>query len=173
VGWPAAASLAVLALCLAISVYTDLRARLILDKVTLPALAFELLLAGAIGGRPLLVEALGGMLLCWLPIFVASLIPASVAARFSRRSAEEFDPGAVMMGEGDAKLMAVVGATAGAGGGWTFALGALVWVSIAGGAQGVIAQIWSRLQGNDKPVFVPFCVAIAAGTVLAWTVAWP
>ena len=149
--WLGGVSLAVLALCLAISVYTDLRWRLILDVVTAPALLLELLLLGLAGGHEQLVSSLTGTAVLFVPLFLASL------------------PKRPLIGEGDAKLMAVVGAAAG----WPSALLVLFWVSIAGGVQAAAALAWARLRGAEKPEYVPYGVAIAAGAALAWTVGWP
>ena len=149
--WPVTASLAVLGLCLAISVYTDLRWRLILDVVTAPALLLELLLLGQAGGKEQLYSSLAGMAALFLPLFLSSL------------------PKRPLIGEGDAKLMAVVGAAAG----WPSALLVLFWVSVAGGVQAAAALAWARVRRQEKPEYVPYGVAIAAGTVLAWTVGWP
>jgi prepilin signal peptidase PulO-like enzyme (type II secretory pathway) len=56
--------------------------------------------------------------------------------------------------------MAVVGAALG----WPFSLLALVVITIAGGAQAVIWLLAARLGGREKPRYVPYAVAIAAGT---------
>ncbi len=141
----------VLGLCLAISLYTDLRHRLILDVVTAPALLAELLLLGQAGGREQLYSSLIGMAVLFVPLLLSSL------------------PKRPLIGEGDAKLMAVVGAAAG----WPSALLVLFWVSVAGGVQAAAALAWARMRGGEKPEYVPYGVAIAAGTVLAWVVGWP
>jgi Flp pilus assembly protein protease CpaA len=140
------AALAILALALAVSVVTDLRDRLILDVVTFPALAIELLLAAVAGGRPGLWTAIGGVALLWLPLYLCSL------------------PRRPWMGEGDAKLMAVVGAVAG----WPGAVNVLFWVSVAGGVQAVLALAWARVTGQPRPDYVPYGVAVAAGSVCAF-----
>ena len=149
--WPTTASLVVLGLCLVLSVYTDLRFRLILDVVTAPALLLELVLLGQAGGREQLYSSLTGMAVLFVPLFLSSL------------------PKRPLIGEGDAKLMAVVGAAAG----WPSALLVLFWVSVAGGVQAAGALAWARVRGGERPESVPYAVAIAAGTVLAWVVGWP
>jgi Flp pilus assembly protein protease CpaA len=144
--WTVVAAAAILVVALIASVITDLRSRLILDVVTLPALGGVLLLATIAGGRPALLNAIGGGACLWLPLFLCSL------------------PKRPWIGEGDAKLMAVVGAVAG----WPTALVVLFWVSIAGGVQALLAILWARLAGSERPAHVPYGVAIAAGTVGAF-----
>ena len=134
---------AALAIALAISVATDLRSRLVLNIVTLPALAVVLLSAFVAGGRGLLVNSLWGVLACAGPLLLASL------------------PG--WIGMGDVKLMAVVGAALG----WPAALAALFWVTVAGGAQAALQLIIARVRGAEKPKYVPYACAIAAGTLAA------
>ena len=135
---------AALWLALAVSVATDLRRRLILNAVTLPALAVVLGIylwqgdSSAVGGSLL------GLAVCAGPFFVAAL------------------PG--WMGMGDAKLMAVVGAALG----WPLALLALLYVSIAGGAQALLWIAIARVRGRERPRYVPYAVAIAAGTLGAF-----
>jgi len=138
--WPVQAALLVLLAALAISVVTDLRRRVILNAVTLPAVGAVLLLFGATGGTQALTSSLLGIAVCAGPFFVAAL------------------PG--WMGMGDVKLMAVVGAALG----WPLALMALLGVSIAGGLQAVLWVVVARLRGQERPRYVPYAVAIAAGT---------
>jgi prepilin signal peptidase PulO-like enzyme (type II secretory pathway) len=149
--WPVTASLVVMGLCLFASVVTDLKWRLIRDVVTAPALLLELLLLGHAGGPAQLHSSLLGMAALFVPLFLASL------------------PRRPLVGEGDAKLMAVVGAEAG----WPSALLVLFWVSVAGGVQALLAIAWARLRGEERPEYVPYGVAIAAGAALAWVVGWP
>ena len=136
--------LAALALALAISVATDLRSRLVLNLVTLPALAVVLLCAFVGGGRARLVSSLLGVLACAGPFLLASL------------------PG--WIGMGDVKLMAVVGAALG----WPVALAALFWVTVAGGVQAALQLLVARVRGAEKPRYVPYACAIAAGTLAAF-----
>ena len=145
------AALSVLTLALAVSVVTDLKWRLILDLVTLPALALELGLLTFTGGREQLFSSITGVAVLWLPMFLASL------------------PKRPLIGEGDAKLMAVVGAAAG----WPGALIVIFWVSVAGGVQALAAILLARLRGRPKPDYVPYAVAIAAGALIAWTYGAP
>ena len=162
--WPVAATLFVLAAALVISAVTDLLRRTIYDAVTLPALALELLLLAYAGGRGQLLSSIGGVALLWLPLFLGSFVDAA-GGRLRIRWAPE----RAVFGEGDAKLMAVAGAAAG----WPSAVLVLVWVSLATGVQAALALLWARLRGREKPVYVPMGLAIAAGTLLAWTVGVP
>jgi prepilin peptidase CpaA len=124
-------------------VITDLRSRKILDVVTLPALAVTLLAYGVQGGAGEVLNSLAGLAICAVPFAIASV------------------PG--WIGMGDVKLMALVGAVAG----WPLGVMALVYVSVAGGAQALAQLVWARLRGRERPKYVPYAVAIAAGTVLA------
>ncbi len=140
-------ALAVLAAALAASVVTDLRSRLILNRVTLPSLLLvvlcHLLAAGPVGWTAGLRTSLLGLLVCAGPLFIASL--------------------AGLVGMGDAKLMAVVGAALG----FPWALAALFWVAVAGGAQALLQITVARVRGAERPRSVPYACAIAAGTVAA------
>jgi prepilin peptidase CpaA len=140
-------ALAVLAAALAASVVTDLRSRLILNRVTLPSLLLVVLchlVAAAPADWPAgLRSSLLGLAVCGGPLFFASL--------------------AGFVGMGDAKLMAVVGAALG----FPWALAALFWVAVAGGAQALLLVVVARLRGAERPRHVPYACAIAAGTVAA------
>ena len=138
------AILAALCVALAVSVATDLRCRLILDVVTLPVLALVLGIYARQGGTSALTDSILGLAVCAGPFFVAA---------FPR-----------WMGWGDAKLMAVVGAALG----WPLAFMALLYVSIAGGAQALLWIVFAKLRGREKPKYVPYAVAIAAGTLGAF-----
>jgi prepilin peptidase CpaA len=137
-----------LGIALAISVVTDLRSRLIYDVVTLPALGVELLLIFLAAGAPGLLDAAIGILIAAGPFALGSAVNA--------------------IGMGDVKLMAVVGAVAGAAGGWSGAVQVLAWVAIAGGVQAGAQWIWAIARKKERPKYVPYGVAIAAGTVGAW-----
>jgi prepilin peptidase CpaA len=141
------AALAVLAAALAASVVTDLRSRLILNSVTLPSLLLVVLchLLAAPPGEWLagLRSSLLGLAVCAGPLLLASF--------------------AGVVGMGDAKLMAVVGAALG----FPWALAALFWVAMAGGAQGLLQIAIARLRGAERPRYVPYACAIAAGTLAA------
>ena len=88
------------------------------------------------------------------------------------------------IGAGDVKLMAAVGAL---GGGWAFALRAMMLSALVGAAMAIGVLIWQRrlLQGlrdsarvlftlrrtkheGAPPTTIPYGVAIAVGTVWAW-----
>ena len=144
VPWQLQVALAALFLALAISVITDLRSRLIYNVVTLPALAVVLVCFTWAGGSEALVDCLIGLAVCAAPLLLASLRGA--------------------VGMGDVKLMALVGAAAG----WPGSLAVLVYVSLAGGLQALLWLIAAKLRGEDRPKYVPYGVAIAAGTVAAF-----
>jgi len=141
-------ALATLFLALAISVVTDLRRRLILNAVTMPALAVIAVCIVWLGGFTLLAEAALGVLVCAGPLALAMLKNA--------------------MGAGDVKLMALSGAVAGAAAGWPFALTILLYVSIAGGVQAVAWIIAAKARGQERPKYVPYGLSIAAGTIAAF-----
>lgn len=141
-------ALATLLAALGISVVTDLRRHLILDVVTLPALAIAAACASSLGGWALLAEAGAGALVCAGPLALATLRG--------------------WMGAGDVKLMAVAGAVSGIAAGWPFSVQLLLYVALAGGAQALFWIIGARLRGRPGPKYVPYGVAIAAGTVAAF-----
>ncbi len=143
--WQLHVSLVALFLALAISVVTDLRSRLIYNVVTLPALAIVLVAFTWLGGAEALVDCLIGLAVCAIPLLLASLRGA--------------------VGMGDVKLMALAGAAAG---GLLPAFAVLVYVSLAGGAQALLWLAAAKLRGQDRPKYVPYGVAIAAGTVAAF-----
>lgn len=141
-------ALLILVAALAISVVTDLRQRKILNRVTYPAF---LAMAACIvwrGGPILLFEGALGAIVCAVPLLLLSL-----------RSA---------MGEGDVKLMALCGLTAGAAGGWSFALTLLAHVAIAGGIQALLWIAVALLRKKPRPRSVPYALSIAAGTASAF-----
>ncbi len=139
------AALAILAAALAASVVTDLRSRLIYNWVTLPALLVELILVALAAGWPGLRDSLLALLICAGPLALGSAFGA--------------------IGMGDVKLMAVVGVVAGSP---SAALNVLLSVSIAGGAQAIGQWVYARARGREKPKYVPYGVAIAAGTFATW-----
>jgi prepilin peptidase CpaA len=146
--WQAKVALATLLAALATSVVTDLRSRLILNAVTLPALAIIAACIIWLGGLALLGEAALGALVCAGPLALAMLKNA--------------------MGAGDVKLMALCGAVSGAAAGWPFSLTVLLYVSVAGGAQAALWILAARLRGEARPKHVPYGLSIAAGTVAAF-----
>jgi Flp pilus assembly protein protease CpaA len=147
---PAKIALITLGLALAISVVTDLRSHLILNVVTIPALLIVLACMFWLGRLPLLTYAVVGAL-------VSAGIPA-IAALVNAR----------LMGWGDVKLLAVCGAVAGAAAGWGFAFMVFVYVSIAGGIEAAAWIVAARVRGRERPKYVPYGLAIAAGTAYAF-----
>src|SRR5947207_15534802 len=147
--WTIRAAVLVTAAALSISVVTDLRRRVILNWVTVPALAVVIALFGISGGWPLVKNSLVGMAVCAVPMLLAAL------------------PG--WIGMGDAKLIAVCGAAAG----FPAALTVLLFVTVAGGLQAAISLAGARLRGSAPPSHVPYACSIAAGTVAAFIVPAP
>ena len=145
---PAELALVTLAAALAVSVVTDLRGRLILNVVTLPALAIASACIFWLGGFSLLAEAGIGVLVCAGPFALMMLRG--------------------WMGAGDVKLMAVCGAVSGAAAGWPFSLAVLLYVAVAGGLQSVAWMIAAKLRGRERPKYVPYGLSIAAGTLSAF-----
>ena len=146
-------ALLTLAVALVISVVTDLHRRLILNVVTLPALAVVAVCVFWLGGLALLADAALGVLVCAAPFALMMLRG--------------------WMGAGDVKLMAVCGAVSGAAAGWPFSLAVLLYVAIAGGAQSAAWMLVAKRRGRERPKYVPYGLAIAAGTAAAflWGVA--
>jgi Flp pilus assembly protein protease CpaA len=142
--WTIRIGLFALAAALAISIVTDLRRRLILNWVTIPALALVIGLSGAAGGWPLVRNSLLGMAICAFPLLVAAI------------------PGWV--GMGDVKLIAVCGAAAG----YPAAVAVLVLVTVAGGLQAGLQLVLARIRGTGRPTHVPYACSIAAGTLAAF-----
>ena len=142
--WTIRIGILALAAALAISIVTDLRRRLILNWVTIPALALVIGLSGAAGGWPLVRSSLLGMAICALPLLVAAI------------------PGWV--GMGDVKLIAVCGAAAG----YPAAVAVLVLVTAAGGLQAALQLALARIRGTGRPTHVPYACSIAAGTLAAF-----
>lgn len=143
---PGGAVLAVLAAALLASVVTDVRSRKILNAVTVPALLLLLALRAAAppGARTsALAAAALGILCCAGPPLLASWRG--------------------WVGMGDVKLLAVVGAALG----FPAALGALIWIAIAGGVQALAQLAFARARGLPGPRSVPYACAIAAGTAVA------
>jgi len=134
----------VLGIALVISVVTDLLSRRILDVVTYPAMAVALL--GRLGAEGLgsAEDGLGsGMLGALL-----GLLPFAFFAWRGR------------VGWGDVKLMAVVGATSG----YPQVLAALVFVSLAGALQAVVALVWHGEVWNTLAACIRRRLPRAAGT---------
>lgn len=146
--WQAQLAMGAMALSLAVSVVTDLRRRLILNAVTLPALAVILVALFLLGGWALLAEAGLGLAVCTVPLLVAFKLRA--------------------MGAGDVKLMMLPGAVSGAAAGWPFSITVLLYVSIAGGVQALAWLLAAKLRGSGRPRHVPYGLAIAAGTAAAF-----
>lgn len=141
-------ALGVLAIALCVSVITDLRSRLILNVVTLPALVVVCGCVFWLGGLSLLAEAAIGILVCAGPFLLMMLRG--------------------WMGAGDVKLMAVCGAVSGAAAGWPFSLAVLLYVAVAGGVQSALWMLVAKVRGNERPKYVPYGLAIGAGTLAAF-----
>jgi prepilin peptidase CpaA len=146
--WQAQIALATLFISLAVSVVTDLRQKLILNAVTFPALAVVLACFYWLGGVGLVLEALIGAAVCVVPLLIGYFARA--------------------MAPGDVKLMAVCGAVAGAASSWAFAATVLLFVSIAGGLQAALWLVGAKLLHRPRPRYIPYGVAIAAGTAYAF-----
>jgi prepilin peptidase CpaA len=142
--WQVLVADAALALALLVSVVTDLRSRLILNAVTLPALTVVLICFFSVGGVEQLFNCLIGLAICAVPLLLASWKG--------------------WMGAGDVKLMAVAGATSG----WPAAAAVLLLVSVAGGVQAMLWILAARLRGQERPKYVPYGLAIAVGTAAAF-----
>src|SRR5205814_10560333 len=71
--WTIRAAVLVTAAALSISVVTDLRRRVILNWVTVPALAVVIALFGISGGWPLVKNSLIGIAVCAVPMLLAAL----------------------------------------------------------------------------------------------------
>ena len=175
------AACAILAFALVISVYTDLRWRLILNWVTYPALALELLLVGLGAGWYGLELSGMGLLICAGPLILGNQIPLYKLLRGKRAppaavpgTGDEEDDTPQNYAMGDIKLMALCGVVAGAAGNWPFAIKLLLYVSIAGGLTGLgngiyrAAQPASGAEEAGTPHYVPYGVAIALGTAAAF-----
>jgi prepilin peptidase CpaA len=166
---------AVLALALAISVVTDLRTRKIKDVVTFPTALLCLGLRAADGGwGPTSGHGVASGLLGLAIGLILFLLPSVYNSN--------------LMGMGDAKLMAAVGA----GVGFPLILPCLIFIALSGGILAVVVLLWNGLlwrtlssmgvklaqkvklaaaNGAGSPgVKVPYGVAIAAGTI--WGVVW-
>jgi prepilin signal peptidase PulO-like enzyme (type II secretory pathway) len=151
--WEAQVALIAMFAALGVSVYTDLRQRLVYDVVWIAGLAVILGMFGWLGSWPLLLACLSGMVICAGPMLLANLI------RFRGRRA---------MARGDFNLMLLPGAVSGAAAGWTFSLMVLLYVSIAGGVQAILWLAVAKLRGHPRPEYIPYCAAIAAGTLGAF-----
>jgi prepilin peptidase CpaA len=141
-------ALGTLFLALAVSVVTDLRQRLILNVVTLPALGIIAICVFWLGGLSLLADAALGVAVCAGPFALMMLRG--------------------WMGAGDVKLMALAGAVSGAAAGWPFSLTILLYVAVAGGLQSVLWMAAAKVRGQERPRYVPYGVSIAAGTTVAF-----
>jgi prepilin peptidase CpaA len=173
--WAQIAIDAVLALALAISVVTDLRTRKIKNVVTYPTTLICLGLRAVGGGwgtaaSPGVLSGLIGLVIG----FALFVIPALINSE--------------LMGLGDAKLMAAVGA----GVGFPMILPCLIYIALVGGVLAVVVLLWngalwrtlagmglkvaqkikiaSGENARTPGIKVPYGVAIACGTV--WGVLW-
>jgi Type IV leader peptidase family len=147
--WQSQVALAAVFLALAISVVTDLRERAVYYAVWAPALAVALAMFLLLGSWPLLFEIAIGMIICAGPMLLSTLIKIG---------------GKRAMAVGDVYLMLLTGCITGAAD-WRFAVTALVHVSIAGGVESLLWIVAARATGRPKPDYVPYALAIAAGTL--------
>lgn len=144
-----------------VAVWTDLRERRIPDWLTLPTLLLALAVRFGLAGwsGPLgLADGLLGLAVAFLVFFLLAVGGG--------------------MGMGDVKLMAALGAILG----WERTLYALVFVSLAGGAQAVLWTLrsgrlrqtlarsvrrlfrpFAKARGEEQ--YIPYAVAIAIGTL--------
>jgi len=141
-------ALAALGVSLAVSVFTDLRSRRILNAVTYPALLLSAACVLWLGGVALLLECALGALICAGPLGLAMWRG--------------------WMGAGDVKLMALAGLVAAATGGWEMPLTVLVDVAVAGGLQALLWMGAARIRGRPPPRTIPYALAIAAGVTWAF-----
>lgn len=160
------ASRAVLALVLAVSVYTDVRYGKILNKIVLPCVPIGLIIWGVGSGLTGLFFSLEGMAVSMIALFVAATLK--------------------WIAPGDAKLILAVGALTGpAFAAGTMLLGALVGggialvmlarrrllmpitrsAALAYGSRTPFSAVWSTRAG-----YMPYSIAIALGAVAAQVV---
>ncbi len=152
-----------------IAVYTDVRRGKIYNYLTLPAMAIGLILNTVSGGFDGLVSSLGGIGIGLLLFFLSAI--------FGR-----------ILGGGDIKLLAALGALQGA----NFLLWALVYTAVIGGVLALVVAVgrgilWQRLKAlvtacylravaqvpmeiepasNDAPR-LPYAIAICLGSLVA------
>jgi len=130
------------AACLAGAV-VDVCRRRIPNRITFPAMVLLLVMHGIFSGLPGLKESALGL----VGGFLIMLIPHAFG----------------VLGAGDVKLMAVVGAGLGSGGVVT----AVLFTSLAGGLQIVLWLAWMRLRGlaGGQGFRICYGPAIAAGAI--------
>ncbi len=156
-------------LCATISAVYDVRSRRIPNFITLPAIAFGLLLHGVFGGLRQLATAAAAGLICGL-IFLVFYLAGG-------------------MGAGDVKLMTAAGCLAGL----SLIQHLLVWTALAGGVMAIGVALYRRqlvatlhstyavlvhhkTMGftphaqfnvrNDRTLRLPYALAIMAGSAL-------
>lgn len=166
VRWLAAAQQIIFFALMTVCAYTDIAGNKVYNRATLPALAAGLAIwfipFGP--GRPFLYSlaamALGGGIFFLFFLFKA-------------------------VGGGDVKLMAAVGALMGL----HFAVNALVVIALVGAVMALAAMLWrgrlreglgnsakmllafrrSRPTDGQKPLTIPYGVAIAVGSIITWS----
>ncbi len=140
-------SLLPLLAALALIIVLDLRSRLIPDLLTLPGLAYALLISAVLPGQVSLIEAVKGA------VVGAGLV--LLVAIVSRGA----------MGGGDIKLMALLGAALG----WKLALIALALSQLVGGVIAV-ALLLTRRAGRKTHLPVGALIALFGALLLsgAW-----
>lgn len=155
-----------LTLTLVVALATDLRGRRIPDVLTYPAMALAL-------GLRAWFEGLGDDVT--LGVFSGAVGLVAAGGWFALFAA--FSKG---MGWGDVKLAAVVGACLGV----PLVLSALIFISLVGALQAVVALLWNGglgetlrsviTRGSEEPPTsrkqIPYAVAIALGSL--WAMWW-
>ncbi|MCM3602697.1 A24 family peptidase [Robertmurraya korlensis] len=143
----------VLLITLAISLYTDIRERRILNKVTLPATIAGFIFYSFDLGLQGLLYSLTGFVVGFLMLLIPYLLGG--------------------MGAGDVKLMAAIGALTGA----AFTLQSFFYTAIIGGIISAILilknrGIWRKAGSpkNREPITFPYGVPIVLGTLCAFIV---
>jgi len=149
----------ILLTALIISLVTDLKSRLILNKVTVPAMLLGFALNGIFYGLPGLKNSAIGFTLGFF-LFIA-----------------------FGMGGGDIKLMGAIGALKG----WIFTLTSIMYIGLAGGFVAIIYLIWSgqfsktlintfnmvfkrsEFKKTEKErIYLPYGPMIFVGVILAY-----
>ncbi|WP_313801059.1 prepilin peptidase [Cytobacillus sp.] len=133
----------ILTILLIISVLTDIREHLILDKVTLPLLGLLVISRMFIGSEPFWYYLLGGLVGFSLLLFIAIISKGG-------------------MGGGDIKLYAAIGVTLGP----SLTALSLVLASFAGAIGGLFLMMTGKVKRGQPVAFGP---SIFIGTIIAYT----
>lgn len=132
----------VLIICLIISVYTDLKYRKILNKITLPMIIFGIVINLFIHSN-----IKNGILFSSCGILTASIfliIPFLMGG----------------LGAGDLKLLIGVGAITG----FKFTFDVAIYMSIIGAILAIVIIIYNKVLNDNKTI--PYGVAIALGSII-------